>query len=78
MPGVNKVPFILLTLNISPSGSVSLPNKLSVVGVSSTIGKGEPAVPSSIATGASFTGVIVIFNLAVAVSGVVGSLSLTL
>ena len=51
VPGVMVVPLILCTVRVSPSPSVSFANRLSTVGVSSTIGNGNASVPSSTATG---------------------------
>ena len=65
VPGVIAVPLMLLMLKVSPSTSVSLPNKFNTVGVSSTIGNGVATVPSSTATGASFAPLMVMVKVAV-------------
>ena len=68
VPGVIAVPLMLLMLKVSPSTSVSLPNKFNTVGVSSTIGNGVATVPSSTATGGSLTGVTFKLTLPVSVA----------
>ena len=62
VPGVKTTPLIEVTTNVSPSGSVSSVNGTKVTGVSSAV-----VYVSSTATGASFTGVMLIISLAVSV-----------